>query len=49
MRLKPEIRNKIIQNIHLGNSINNISMELNIAKSTIYHYYKKINGRMYVS
>ena len=47
MRLKPEIKNKIIKAISSGKSINWISQEYGLAKSTIYHYFKKIKGRRY--
>ena len=45
--LKPEIRDSIIKQINEGNSINKISKSLDLRKSTIYHYYKKIKGRKF--
>lgn len=38
-------QNQIIKMIYDGISINKISNELNVAKSTIYHHYRKIKGR----
>ena len=43
--LPKEIRQKIIKRINENVSINNISKELNLAKSTIYYHYKKIKGK----
>ncbi len=45
--LKPEIRESIIKHINEGNSINKISKSLDLRKSTIYYYYKKIKGRKF--
>ena len=47
MLLKPEIKNEMIKQLNTGNSINAISRFLNLSKSTIYHYYKKIKGRKF--
>ena len=47
-RLPIEIRESMINKIKEGISINNISKELGLAKSTIYHHYKKIKGKKYV-
>jgi hypothetical protein len=46
-RLNKEIKKELITQIKKGISINNISRELSIAKSTIYYHYKKIKGRRY--
>src|SRR3989344_8397158 len=46
-RLQPLIRQKLAEEIERGTSINKISNSLNLAKSTIYYYYKKIKGKKY--
>jgi len=46
-RLKDEIKQELIRQIKKGISINKISKELILAKSTIYYYYKKSKGRKY--
>ncbi len=43
-----EIKNDMIDLLHKGVSINKISKELNLAKSTIYHHYKRINGKKFI-
>ena len=40
-------KQKMVNNINNGKSINKISSTLNIPKSTIYYYYKKIKGKRY--
>ena len=40
-----QTKNNILSKIVQGVSINIISKELGIAKSTIYHHYKKMNGK----
>jgi len=45
--LPKEIRQKIINRINENISINNISKELNLAKSTIYYHYRKIKGKKF--
>ena len=44
-RLNHVVKNELIQEIKRGVSINKISSSLRLAKSTIYHHYKKIKGR----
>ena len=46
-RLKKEMKQELINQIKKNNSINKISKELFLAKSTIYYYYRKIKGRKY--
>ena len=46
-RLNNVIREEVISSIEKGISINKISVKLNLAKSTIYHYYRKIKGKKY--
>ncbi len=48
MLLSTELRNKICSRIRKDISINKISKELNLGKSTIYYYYKKIKGKKFV-
>jgi len=45
--LSIEIRNQIINKINNNFSINKISKELNLAKSTIYYHYNKIKGKKF--
>tara|TARA_Y100000310_G_scaffold337823_1_gene425884 strand:+ start:2317 stop:3078 length:762 start_codon:yes stop_codon:yes gene_type:complete len=45
--LKPQVKKRMSNLIIAGTSINNISRELNLGKSTIYYHYKKIKGRKY--
>ena len=45
--IKSEIKKEMIGQISKGVSINIISKSLNLGKSTIYHYYKKIKGKKY--
>jgi hypothetical protein len=47
MRLKEKTKQKLIKRIKEDVSINNISKEMGLAKSTIYYYYKKIKGRKF--
>ena len=47
MRLDENIKQLLIKKIEDGTSINKISNELNLAKSTIYYHYKKIKGKRY--
>jgi len=48
-RLLPkEIKEEMISKLKKGVSINQISKEIGLAKSTIYHHYKKINGKKFV-
>ena len=42
-----KIKEKMIKEISSGTSINNISKKLNLGKSTIYYYYKKLKGKKY--
>lgn len=42
-----KIREEIIKEINDGTSINKISKKLNISKSTIHNYYRKIKGKKY--
>ena len=44
-RLSLQVRNELVLLINRNVSINKISKKLNLAKSTIYYYYKKIKGR----
>ena len=44
-RNRKEVRARIIELIRSGVSIPKISHQLNLAKSTIYHHYKKIKGK----
>lgn len=46
--LSSKIKDEISNRIKNGISINNISKDLNLGKSTIYYYYKKINGKKFV-
>jgi len=46
-RLGPDVKEKLIFLIENDISINQISKKLNLGKSTIYYYYKKIKGRKY--
>ena len=46
--LKIELKNEMIKQIRNGTSINKISKSLGLAKSTIYYYYKKINGKKHI-
>jgi len=46
-RLPKETKETLINKINNGTSINKISKKLNLAKSTIYHHYKKIKGKKY--
>lgn len=48
MLLSDELRNKACNKIRNGVSINKISKELHLGKSTIYYYYKKIKGKKFV-
>jgi hypothetical protein len=48
MLLSDELRNKVCNKIRNGVSINKISKELCLGKSTIYYYYKKIKGKKFV-
>lgn len=48
MLLSNELRNEIRDKIKNGISINNISKELSLGKSTIYYYYKKIKGKKFI-
>ena len=45
--LAPELRNYVATEIKNGTSINKISKNTGYGKSTIYYYYKKINGKKY--
>ena len=46
--LKAEVKEEIMKELRKGTSINKISKLLSLGKSTIYYYYKKINGKKYV-
>lgn len=46
--LSKPIKKEMISKLKDGVSINNISKELSLAKSTIYHHYRKINGKKFV-
>lgn len=48
MLLSNELRNKISDKVRAGISINHISKELSLGKSTIYYYYKKIKGKKFI-
>lgn len=48
MLLSTELRNKICSRIRKDISINKISKEFHLGKSTIYYYYKKIKGKRFV-
>ncbi len=48
MYFSDQLRNEICDRIKKGVSINKISKELNLGKSTIYYYYKKIKGKKFV-
>lgn len=45
--LKSQVKKRMSSLILAGTSINNISKELSLGKSTIYYYYKKLKGRKY--
>src|SRR3989344_4829372 len=47
MRLDLRMKEKLKNEIESGVSINKISECLNVPKSTVYYYYKKIKGRLY--
>ncbi len=47
MRLNIHKRGTLIRLIKSGYSINSISRSLNLSKSTIYYYYKKLKGKKY--
>lgn len=47
IRLDKDKKNLLVYKIKGGVSINKISSSLNLAKSTIYHHYKKIKGKKY--
>ena len=46
--LKAEVKEEIMKELRKGTSINKISKLLSLGKSTIYYYYKKINGKKYI-
>ena len=46
-RLSPLLKLKLSEKLQQGWSINNLARELSLAKSTIYYYYRKINGKKY--
>lgn len=46
-RLSPGVKEELISRIAEGWSINKISKSLELGKSTIYYYYKKIKGKKY--
>lgn len=48
MYFSDQLRTEICNRIRNGVSINKISKELNLGKSTIYYYYKKIKGKKFV-
>lgn len=48
MLLSNQLRDEICSRIRKDVSINKISKELNLGKSTIYYYYKKIKGKKFV-
>ncbi len=48
MYFSDQLRREICDRIRKGVSINKISKELNLGKSTIYYYYKKIKGKKFV-
>lgn len=45
--LQSDLKNQLIIMLKKGHSINSISQELGLGKSTIYYHYNKINGRKY--
>lgn len=45
--LPPEVKEVLISKIKQGDSINSISKSLGLWKSTIYHHYKKVRGKLY--
>ncbi len=47
MRLSNHLLDAVISRIHKNHSINKISRDLVLAKSTVYYYYQKIKGRKY--
>ena len=44
-RLEKVLRQEIELEIEAGTSLNNISKSYSVAKSTLYHHYKKIKGK----
>jgi intein/homing endonuclease len=45
LRLRDAVKSELIHRIQSGDSINKISRDLSLAKSTIYHHYKQMFGR----
>ncbi len=47
--LDPTIKNELLLQLKQGHSINHIVKALGIGKSTIYHHYRKLNGKKYIA
>lgn len=45
--LNAKLKEELIKQIKKGNSVNKISKLLRLGKSTVYYYYKKIQGKKY--
>lgn len=46
--LSLELKQKVVEQILAGSSINKICREFKLGKSTVYYYYKKILGKKYI-
>ena len=47
-RLRPAVKEEMVKSLQRGKSLNTISKEFGIGKSTIYYYYKKMYGKKFI-